>query len=255
MNLRNQAIYNAHLEGEDFFWKSGKNGVLLIHGFTATTSEIRPLAKFLYDKGFSVSGPLLPGHNTKPEDLNFVHWKDWVESVKDSYLELKETCENIVIGGESTGGLIALYLASQYPEIKAILAYAPALRLNLPLYKLWQIRILSNFNYMLNKDPMEDDKYWQGYYSYPLKGAKQLLDLQNEVKIILSKISQPILIVQGKLDPTVHPKVPSIINNKVGSTKKEIVWMEKSKHCVVIDQEMDEVAKITLNFLESVLKN
>ena len=37
----------------------------------------------------------------------------------------------MIIGGESMGALLALYLASEHPEAAAILAYAPALKLKL----------------------------------------------------------------------------------------------------------------------------
>ena len=50
-------IHNPHLEGEPFFWEAGPVGVLLIHGFTATTAEVRPLAKILQQDGYTVSGP------------------------------------------------------------------------------------------------------------------------------------------------------------------------------------------------------
>ena len=49
MKTKHEIIYNAHLDGSDFFWKSGDIGILLIHGFTATPSEIKPLARILHE--------------------------------------------------------------------------------------------------------------------------------------------------------------------------------------------------------------
>ena len=54
-------ILNPELEGGSFFWKNGETGVLLLHGLTATTAEVRPLAKSLLKEGYTVSGILLPG--------------------------------------------------------------------------------------------------------------------------------------------------------------------------------------------------
>ena len=40
-------IKNPHLKGGPFFWGAGPTGILLVHGFTATTAEVRPLAQAL----------------------------------------------------------------------------------------------------------------------------------------------------------------------------------------------------------------
>ena len=247
-------IYNAHLDGSGFLWESGNTAVMLIHGFTATTSEVRPLAKSLFERGYTVAGPLLPGHYTKPEDLNHIVWQDWINAVDKLYKELKLSYNQVVVGGESMGGLLALYLASLYPEIKAVLTYAPALRVNLSRFQEWQVRILAKFNMSIHKKDLGEDTLWQGYYSYPLRGTTQLLNLQNKVKVRLHHIHQPILIIQGRLDPTVHPDVPDMIYNAISSSVKEVIWMENSQHCVIIDKEMDQVAQYTLDFLSRVLK-
>ena len=39
---------NPQLEGDDFLWKGNPTGVLLIHGFTATTAEVRLIAEKLH---------------------------------------------------------------------------------------------------------------------------------------------------------------------------------------------------------------
>lgn len=127
----NPNLKNPHLSGESFFWPSGPTGVLLMHGFTATTAEIRPLAQRLLSKGYSVSGPLLPGHGTSPQDANRFTWKDWLQVCENAYRQLKFQCEPVFVGGESTGGLLALYLGSQHPEVAGILTYAPALDLQI----------------------------------------------------------------------------------------------------------------------------
>jgi carboxylesterase len=255
MNSKEKFIYNAHLDGSDFLLESGNTAVMLIHGFTATTSEVRPLAKILFEKGFTVAGPLLPGHYTKPEDLNNIIWQDWINTVDNLYKELKHTYNQVIVGGESMGGLLALYLASLYHEIKAVLTYAPALRLNLNWFQKWQVRLLAKLNMSIHKEDLGEDELWQGYYSYPLRGTTQLLNLQNEVRTRLHQIHQPILIIQGRLDPTVHSDVPDMIYNAVCSDLKEVIWMENSQHCVIIDKEMDQVAQYTLEFLSRVLNN
>ena len=118
-------IYNPQLEGDPFLWEGGPTGVLLIHGYTATTAEVRPLARILHQQGYTVAGPLLPGHHTRPADANRYRWRDWVRAVEESYQQLTAHCQRVIIGGESMGALLALYLASEHPEAAAILAFAP----------------------------------------------------------------------------------------------------------------------------------
>jgi carboxylesterase len=252
MQPSNQVIYNEHLDGSAFFWEAGKTAIMLIHGFTATTAEVRPLAKVLFEKGYTVAGPLLPGHYTKPEDLNQIKWQDWVNFVRSQYEELNNSYDHVIVGGESMGGLLTLYLASVFPEIKALLTYAPALKVKMTRFQQWLVPILARLRMSIQKKDLGEDKLWQGYYSYPLRGTEQLLLLQSEVYQRLPKINQPILIMQGRLDPTVHPDVPNMIYNTINSSIKEVVWMENTEHCVIIDKEMHLAAQITLDFLSSI---
>lgn len=243
------ALVNPHLEGDPFFWQAGITGVFLSHGLTATCAEVRPLAKRLHAAGFTVAGPLLPGHGTQPQDLNRVTWQDWARAGEETYQQLKACCQRIFIGGESMGAVLALYLASQHPEAAGVLTYAPAIKLNLSTFDTIRLRLLSPFVRWVPKESLDAAENWQGYPVNPLKGAKQLLKFQVEVITRLPQINQPLLVMQGRLDTTVHPTVGEIILSGVSSKVKELYWMEKSSHVVIIDQELDEVTRISLDFL------
>jgi carboxylesterase len=246
-------IYNPKLEGSPFFWEGGTQGILLIHGFSATTAEVRPLARVLHASGYTVAGPLLPGHYTNPQELNHVRWQEWVTSCEEMYQRLSSHCNLVVVGGESAGGLISLYLASQHPEIAALLLYAPALRLNFKLLDPFLIHLLAPFVRWFPKKNLDSNDLWQGYTVNPLKGVLQLMTLQEKVRLFLPAITQPVLIIQGRLDTTVNSTVPDMILNRVKSTTKEMHWMEKSSHCVILDREFDQVTGKTNQFLDRVL--
>jgi len=245
-------IKNPHLEGSAFFWEAGRIGILLVHGFTATTAEVRPLAQALHAKGYTISGPVLPGHNTYPENINLYKWHDWAITVEQAYKVLAQHCDQIFVGGESTGGLLALNLASQHPEVSGVLTYAPALKLTLSATDQIKLRLLAPFIPYLAKTGKDDDLPWKGYTVNPLKGVVQLLDLQKEVNARLRHIRRPVLIIQGRLDTTVDPEVPQLILENIQSVVKEIHWLEKSGHCVALDCELEQVINITLQFLKKV---
>ena len=246
-------IYHPQLPGDAFFWEAGPVGVLLCHGFTATVQEVRPLAEVLHAHGYTVAAPLMPGHYTTPEDLNQTSWLEWVQAGEEMYQRLKERCTTLVIGGESMGGLVALYLASEHPEIAAILAYAPALRLLLSKRDRLRLRLYSPFKAYIPKTMNDDGTPWQGYSVVPLKGTLELIRFGQKVLPRLKQIYQPILIVQGRYDARVQPGVPELIAQQVNSTVKEVVWMENSSHVVVLDKEWQQVAGVTLDFLKRVL--
>ena len=247
-------LRNPHLEGSPFYWEAGTVGILLCHGFTATTAEVRLLAQSLYGNGYTVAGPLLPGHGTTPKDCNRYRWQDWYASVKQAYLQLADHCQRVVVGGESTGALLTLNLAAEHPEVSAILCYAPALHLKLGYGSTMLLYLLALFFTSIPKKPSTDNNPWQGYGVQPLKGAVQLLRLQKVIYPLLPTIHQPIMLMQGRLDPTVHAQSPRTIYDQVGSTIKEFHWLEHSTHCVILDKEHDLAASLTLDFLERVIK-
>jgi carboxylesterase len=246
-------LRNPQLEGSPFYWEAGSTGVLLCHGFTATTAEVRLLARSLHEHGYTVAAPLLPGHGTTPQDCNRFTWQDWYACVEQTYQQLAAHYQRVVIGGESTGALLVLYLASRYPQASGILCYAPALRLLLSPSKIFLLSLCAPFLTSIPKAPSTDDNPWQGYAVQPLKGAVQLKHLQKVVLNVLPQIHQPILILQGRLDPTVHPQSPQIIYDQVSSSIKELHWLEQSTHCVILDKERDLATSLTLDFLNRVL--
>ncbi|MGB8644372.1 MAG: alpha/beta fold hydrolase [Anaerolineae bacterium] len=246
-------ILNPHLEGDTFFWPGNATGVLLVHGYTATTAEVRLLGQHLHDHGYTVAGPLLPGHGTTPEAMNRCHWQDWAQAVETAYQDLKARCERVWVGGESMGAILSLYLASEHPELAGILTYAPALLV--PPLPVMLAHLLAPFISHIQKGkgkPTAVDDRWKGYPVNPLRSVVQLSRLQREVARRLPRIHQPLLIVQGRLDETIDPRSGDVMMRNTASTLKELYWLEDSTHCVILDQEWDKAAELTLAFMNKV---
>ena len=81
-------------QAQPFFLKgSQETALLFIHGFTASPSELYPTAQLIYDLcGYTLSGPLLPGHGSNPCSLNKSSWEEWYNAVRK---ELNFLMENI----------------------------------------------------------------------------------------------------------------------------------------------------------------
>lgn len=244
-------LQHPELEGGPFYLEAGKTGVLLLHGLTATTAEVRPFAQYLYERGITVAGPLLPGHGTTPQELNRAKWKDWVESAEDAYQGLCLHCDKIMVAGESMGGMLALYLASRQPEILGVLLYSPAFSIR---YIEWA-QFLKYFMAYQAKRNTDDSMPWQGYYVNPVAAAAQLHALQREVRKRLPRITQPVLIMQGRLDQTINPQSSQMIYDLIGSREKKMIWLEESGHVVLLDREFERVAQISYEFIETLARD
>lgn len=250
-------IRNPHLDGDPFSWHAGtpSAGALLIHGYTACPAEVRPLGKYLHERGYTVLAPLLPGHNTTPQDMNRQRWRDWTDAVERAYQELKATCDRIFVCGESMGGLLTLYLASEHLEIAGIVVYATALRVANHDKTMFQAALLHRFVPYVKKperEPSDADARWRGYTVNPVPALMQLKQLQDVVRKRLPQIFQPILVIQGRLDKSIDLQSGEIIMNEVGSQRKEMRWLDNSTHCVILDCEWERAAELTIEFFEKI---
>ncbi len=249
---QNSTLHNPHLKGAPFLWTGGPVGVLLSHGYTATAAEVRLLGQRLHQEGFTVAGPLLPGHGTTPEEMNRCRWQEWFAAIEEAYQSLAARCDRVIVGGESMGALLALKLAGQHPEIEAVLAYSPAMRI--ARKAVWAAYLMSPFRPYVPKGEITEE-FWQGYLVFPLRALVQMHKLQRHVKRRLSDIQQPLLLVQGRLDTAVDLRGVDELYQKIGSPDKELHWMENSGHVVILDRELDQVTEITLRFIEGVIGN
>ncbi len=239
MTQPNPNLHNPHLNGEPFFWQAGPIGILMVHGFTATPVEVRMVAERLHPRGYTVAAPLLPGHGTHPDDLNRTRWQDWVAAAEESYQRLRQTCQKVYLLGESMGALVALYLAAEHREAEGVIASAPAIRLQISPVQKALLPVMSLFVPAVPKGGLDADSHWQGYPVNPLKGVRQLFLFQKEVERRLPEIVQPVLVLMGRHDTTVHPEAGKMILERVASTYKSLAWFEHSSHVILIDQEVD----------------
>ena len=246
------ALHNPHLAGDSFCWEGGPVGVLLAHGYTATTAEVRLLGRCLHEEGYTVAGPLLPGHGTTPAAMNRCRWPDWVAGVEESYQALAARCEQAFVGGESMGALLALFLARNHPEVMGILAYSPALRI--PLKPVVLSHLLGPVvPFVVKKNIESFNKNWQGYLVHPMRALVQLYRLQRATDLLLAHIRQPLLIVQGRLDTAIDLRGVDLLYQKIGSPIKELHWLEQSEHVVMLDNELEQVVDLTIRFMAQVL--
>src|SRR5438067_12275746 len=91
-------------------------GALLVHGFTGTPEELRPLGEALAARGFPVHAVRLAGHGTDVAELARTRWTDWFASVEAGVARLRASTERLAVAGMSMGRLLALHPAAPRPE-------------------------------------------------------------------------------------------------------------------------------------------
>lgn len=97
-----------------FMDKNSEIGVLMIHGFSSTSRQFLELSEYLSARGFTVSAPLIAGHGTCPEDLAKTNPEDWKNSVKEAYVQLKQSVKKVVIIGNSFGSNLGFWLTNEF---------------------------------------------------------------------------------------------------------------------------------------------
>ena len=233
----------AHLDPSAFAVRGGPVGVLLIHGFTGSVAETRPMGEYLAAQGMTVRCPLLPGHGTSPRDLTRIRWQAWADEVESALRILQGCCEPVFVGGLSLGALLTLWLGAKHPEIAGLIPMAPAIHVQNRLMPLaLGMRYLFKYNPLGGMgdrdlgDPEALDRIWC-YDEMPLWGAGEVVRLQRQVRQALPQIRQPILIFQGRRDAQLPPKAAPTVYERVASTDKTLVWLEHSGHNLLADGE------------------
>ncbi len=233
----------------------GPNHVILLHGYPTTPHDVRSLGEYLAAKGFHVFGPLLPGFGKDHEYL-YEHsdWREWIGEIDKLINKIKEKSpHNIFVSGLSMGGFITLYTAIHHPEIKAIApicgpVYVKSnLKAIIPIAKLFTKYVkYSNTGDIDVMDPTvkEDPIFLESLRRHDmvvLKGVSSELKLMKMVRKNLHRITQPILICQGRKDKTVPLDTPEYIYERVSSQEKAIKWYENSGHYVTLDYDKEEL--------------
>jgi carboxylesterase len=242
-----------HLDPSTFCLQGGRVGALLVHGFTGSPPEMRPVGDYLHQRGLTVFGPLLPGHGTTVEDMNRSKWTDWTTQVEKAYEELLCKCDAVFVAGLSMGAVLTLYLASARSGIPGIVLYAPAVW---PANRL--LLLTPILKYFINKmskdgksdltDPEAEQRIWS-YEENPGIAAHEFLKLLIRVRRTLPQVTQPLLIVHSTGDTAIHPSSAPRTFQRVGSIDKELITLQNSGHVVTADSEREFVAQKTYEFI------
>ncbi|WP_232366272.1 alpha/beta hydrolase [Salinimonas sediminis] len=189
--------------------KPTDNVAILFHGLSDSPYFLQAIAAVLYDNGFTVVVPLLPGHGLRQADADMQdsqlaqRWQQHVDKV----LELaKPLGKKHFIGGFSTGGALAVDQYLDTPEgIDGLLLFSGALALSEnaeTMWKIWGIKTLAKW--------IDGDYQTHGPnpYKYPAVAGfagLELMDIIDAIRTRLddgARIQVPMFVAHSQADHT-----------------------------------------------------
>jgi esterase/lipase len=219
-------------------------GVLLIHGLLASPAELKDYGNFLVHQGYTVIGVRLKGHGSSPCALRKQTWEDWYASVVRGFTILAMHCPHIFVTGFSTGGALALKLASEkHPEIIGVSATAVPIKFVNPAFML--VPLLHSANTLVDwissyegiKPFIENGTEHPliNYRHVPVKSLYELRRLIEALHDFLPIIDIPVLIVQADDDPIVAPKSATEIMDMLTTPQKQLTVINAHRHGILME--------------------
>lgn len=236
---------------------------LLIHGWISSPADFGDLPAELDRLGWDVCAPLLPGHGTRPADLEGVTADQLLDKMREHYQDLRARYEEVVLIGHSLGGTVAAILAAEDPPDQLVLAvpfFAVTYRWYYVLPPRWWATLISPFVRYVGSPPrMEPFEIRSGvmgpsvYAGVPIAAVGLLFELRRRAvkEIDPSRLTMPLLVVYSTADKRSSPSAVEAFFSRVpaGSKRKKI--LHESGHFVFHDMEKKEAMETITGFLSA----
>ena len=245
---------------EPFFLPASTEvGILLVHGFTGAPKEMRWMGETLHQQGFTVLGVRLSGHATNPEDMIRSRYTDWLASVEDGYHLLSGAVKTIYAMGLSMGGILTLATATYLPVKGLVVMSTPYKLPDDP--RLRHIEWLSKTIPYMPKSTGEPGASWfdkdaykeqVSYPQNPLHAIGELNKLLGIMHTALPQIQKPVLLIHSRDDNYVVKDSMQQIYDHLGTTDKQMLWIEGSGHVITRDAQRQTVFQAAADFVRRV---
>ncbi|RAN89702.1 carboxylesterase [Bacillus sp. SRB_28] len=234
-----------------FTFEGGDRAVLLLHGFTGNSADVRMLGRFLEKKGYTCHAPIYKGHGVPPEELVRTGPEDWWKDVMNAYQHLKDQgYEKIAAVGLSLGGVFSLKLAYTLPILGVVPMCAPMYIKSEEIMYQGILAYAREYKKREQKSPERIEQEMFEFKQTPMNTLKALQELIRDVRNNVDMIYAPTFVVQARHDEMINTDSANIIYNGVESTLKDIKWYEDSTHVITLDKERDVLHEDVYNFLE-----
>jgi carboxylesterase len=229
-------------------------GVLLVHGLNGDRSDMAELEAVLQEHGWLTNNMLLPGHGSKVRDLMAVGWDDWAAAVRKELVAMKARCDRVFVVGHSLGGALSLHVTA-HEEVDGIVVMCAPLFLH-PLTR-YGVRFVKYITPLLPtlredvRDPEARRRHPREVYRWtPMWPVESMMRFLPQLRIELSHITTPALIMTALHDHVVPARDGREIYRLLGSQEKHLVTFHRSYHVIMKDHDREEVFARTVAFIE-----
>ncbi|MGZ3589467.1 MAG: alpha/beta hydrolase [Thermodesulfobacteriota bacterium] len=232
--------------------------LLIVHGLAEHSGRYMNLVNHFVPLGYAVHGFDHPGHGKSDGTRVYVErFEDYTDTIK-VYFDRMRPAKPVFLVGHSMGGLIAaLYLLDHQREMTGAVLSGPAVKVpgkitptTVLVGKMFSA-LMPRFG-LLGLDAegvSRDPAVVQAYINDPLvhsgkitaRLAAEMLKAMQHISAQASKITLPIMIVQGTADRLVDPAGARMLYDAVGSADKEIKIYEGFYHEVFNEPERERV--------------
>lgn len=237
---------------QPFTFEAGPRAVLLLHGFTGHTADVRMLGRFLEKKGYTSHAPIYRGHGQPPEALIEANSGQWWEDVQSAYKHLQDLgYQEIAVAGLSLGGVLGLKLAYS-DKVKAVIPMcAPMFFDNEKQLTAGFQAFAKEYKQLEGKKDAVIEQEIKKLMNESAPMFKQLGEFITDVQSHVDMIYTPTMVLQASKDAMINTESANYIYEHVEADEKAIKWYEESSHIITLDKEKDKLHEDIYQFLET----
>ncbi|WP_133647255.1 alpha/beta hydrolase [Paraburkholderia flava] len=241
----------------------------MLHGLSSSPLELRYLARYLNNEGFTTCAPVLDGYSAGTVEQRMERWLDAAIAEYDA---LASRYARVSICGLSIGAALALALARRRPNAQSLVLLSLTLSYDgwaipwyrfllnwayfTPLRSRWRYRESEPFGLRnealrtkIARAMQRNDFSEVGPSTISLPALHEASRLAGNVRANLHEIRNDCLIVHAIDDETASPRNAHEVAAKLGTSFLRTIWLDDSYHMITSDNEREVVARETAAFL------
>ncbi len=281
INRQEQSIGNIKPDNQArIVWADGYTyekspySLVYLHGFSASQGEGDPIhLEFARRYGCNTYLARLASHGLDEEEAMLdLTPENLLASAKEAVAIGQQIGERVIVMSTSTGGTLALYIASEHTEFAGLICYSPNIDLfdktSSLLVGPWGLqlaRLVLGGKYNISDLSEEEQQYWTGKYRIEALVALKSLVNATMKEEVFEKVTSPLFLGYYYKDEIAQDSTVSIprmleMYEQLGTPdelKRKVAFPDVSGHVIASkysSKDVESVRKATFEFAEEILK-